>query len=376
MLLSAPRVLTPAREIAPGWVLVDGERIADVGQGAPPRTPDVALTDGVVVPGYVDAHVHGGGGAAFGPDGPDAAATAVAAHLAHGTTTMMASLVTDSHQGLLDSVRFLADLADDGLVAGIHLEGPWLSPLHKGAHDPDLLSSPEPQQVDELIEAARGHLRMVTIAPELDGGLDAVARLSAAGVVAAIGHTDASYEVASEALAAGASVGTHLYNAMRPLHHREPGPIVALLEHPDARIELVSDGVHVHPAALHLAAMTKPDHFVLVTDAMAAAASSDGDYMLGPLAVTVRDGVATLSGTDTIAGSTLTMAAAVRYAVHEVGLPLDTVIRAATSGPAAMLGLDQVGSLEAGRYADLLVLGDDLDVRRTMRHGQWVGDAS
>jgi N-acetylglucosamine-6-phosphate deacetylase len=376
MLLAAGRVVTPARVLAPGWLRVEDGRIAAVGDGAPPRQPDLDLPSATVVPGFVDTHVHGGGGASFDGGDPEMGAAAVRAHLAHGTTTMVASLVTASGPSLVDSVGRLADLVDDGLLAGVHLEGPWLSPRYAGAHDPALLTHPSPGQVEALLAAGRGHVRMVTLAPELPGGLDAIRRLADAGVVAAVGHTDATYDVTCAALDAGARAGTHLFNAMRGLHHREPGPVAALLEHPDAHVELVSDGVHVHPAALRLAARAKPRHTVLVTDAMAAAAAEDGDYRLGRLTVTVREGVARLADTGAIAGSTLTMAAAVRYAVQVAGLPLEDVVRAATATPAALLGLDRVGALEPGLDADLVVLDDDLGVERVLRRGEWVGSGS
>jgi len=366
-------VVTPARVFAPGWVHVDGERIADAGPGAPPGPPDEVLTGATVVPGFVDAHVHGGGGASFDTGTAEAAETVVRAHLAHGTTTMNASLVTEAPDRLLTQLRELGALVDDGLLAGLHLEGPWLAPLHVGAHEPTLLSHPTPRQVDDLVEAAGGHLRMVTLAPELPGALDAVRRLVTAGVTVALGHTDATYDVARAALDSGATVGTHLFNAMRQLHHREPGPVAALLEHPDAYVELIADGVHLHPAVLRLAAQAKPHLAVLVTDAMAAAASlADGDYQLGPMAVSVRDGVARLADSGAIAGSTLTMAAAVKYAVGVAGLPIEDVVRAATASPAAMLGLERVGALRPGFRADLVVLDQQLDVRRVMRRGRWV----
>jgi N-acetylglucosamine-6-phosphate deacetylase len=372
MLISAGRVVTPARVFVPGWVLVDGERIADVQPGPPPRVADLELPGGTVVPGYVDAHVHGGGGASFTSGEQAQAATVARAHLAHGTTSITASLVTDAPDSLTRSVRELAALVDDGLLTGLHLEGPWLSPDHAGAHDPSLISEPTPSQVEALVEAARGHLRMVTLAPELRGGLDAVRRLTAAGVVAAIGHTDATYDIARAALDAGATVGTHLFNAMRSLHHREPGPVVALLEHPDAYVELIADGVHLHPSVLRLAATRKPHLAVLVTDAMAAAGARDGDYTLGSMSVEVRDGVARLADSGTIAGSTLTMGAAVRFAVQVVGLPIEEVVRAATATPAAMLGLDRVGALRPGFRADLVVLDEGLDVVRVLHRGRWV----
>jgi N-acetylglucosamine-6-phosphate deacetylase len=373
VIVSADRVVTPAGVLSPGWVHVDGERIAEVGPGRPPAPPDVEMTGGTLVPGFIDAHVHGGGGASFDAGTAEAAETVVAAHLAHGTTTMVASLVTDAPDRLVSQVRVLGALADDGLLAGLHLEGPWLSPLHAGAHQPRLLTHPTPRQVDELVDAARGQLRMVTLAPELPGALDAVRRLVTAGVTVALGHTDATYDIAREALDAGATVGTHLFNAMRQLHHREPGPVAALLEHPDTYVELIADGVHLHPAVLRLAALAKPHLAVLVTDAMAAAAMpGDGDYRLGPMTVEVRDGVARLADTGAIAGSTLTMAAAVKYAVQVAGLPIEEVVRAATASPAAMLGLERVGALRPGYRADLVVLDEQLVVTRVMRRGRWV----
>jgi N-acetylglucosamine-6-phosphate deacetylase len=372
VLLTASRVVTPARVFAPGWLHVEGTRIEDVGRGAPPVPADVELPWATVVPGFVDAHVHGGGGASFDTGTEEAAATVARTHRAHGSTSMVASLVSDHPDALVKRVRELSALVDDGLLAGLHLEGPWLSPAHAGAHDPALLSEPTAAEVDALIDASDGQLRMVTLAPELPGGLDAIRRLTAAGVVTAIGHTDATYDVARAALDAGATVGTHLFNAMRHLHHREPGPIAALLEHPDAYVELIADGVHVHPAALRLAAFAKPHFTVLVSDAMAAAAAVDGDYRLGRMTVEVRDGVARLANGGAIAGSTLTVGAALKYAVQVAGLPIEDAVRASSATPAAMLGLDRVGALRPGFSADAVVLDDHLDVRRVLHRGCWV----
>jgi N-acetylglucosamine-6-phosphate deacetylase len=372
--LSAGRVVTPARVFAPGWVRLTDGRVAEVGSGQPSRPADLTFPDATLAPGFVDAHVHGGGGLAFTGD-PAAAAGVVAAHRRRGTTTMMASLVTETIDDLERAVRELAALVADGLLAGIHLEGPWLSPKHAGAHRPDLLRTPDPAAIERLLAAGDGAVRMVTLAPELHGGLDAVRRLTSAGVVVAIGHTDATYDITRAALDAGASVGTHLFNAMRGVHHREPGPVVALLEHPDAYVELISDGVHLHPAVLAHAARTKPQLSVLVTDAMAAAAADDGDYRLGPMEVEVRGGVARLAGSGAIAGSTLTMARAVQHTATVAELPLEVVVRAATATPAGLLGLGRVGSLRPGCSADLVVLGDDLEVQRVMHRGAWVEES-
>jgi len=373
-LIAADRIVTPARILAPGWLRVDGDRIVEVGEGPPPRTADLDLGDATVVPGFVDLHVHGGGGASFDTGTADAADVVAAAHLAHGTTTMAASLVTDTPDRMVEAVRELALLVQDGRLAGVHLEGPWLSPRRSGAHQPGSLADPDPAHVEALLAAGDGAVRMVTLAPELPGGIAAVRQLVAAGVVAAIGHTDATYDVSREALDAGARLGTHLFNAMRPLHHREPGPVGALLEAP-VDVELIADGVHLHPAVLRTVFAAKPGRCVLVTDAMAAAGAPDGDYELGPMAIEVRDGVARLAdgeGTGAIAGSTLTLEAAVRFAVRTAGLPLLDVVRAASTTPARVWGLTDVGALEAGRCADLVVLDDDLQVVRVMRAGAWI----
>jgi N-acetylglucosamine-6-phosphate deacetylase len=369
VLIAASRVATPTRLLAPGWLRLSGARIVEVGSGPPPEPADTTV-EGTVAPGFVDMHVHGGGGASFDAGTADAADTVVRAHLAHGTTSMVASLVTDTHDVMTGAIKELSLLVDDGLLVGIHLEGPWLSPQRSGAHQPGSLTDPDPAVVESLLAAGRGSVRMVTLAPELPGGLAAVAQLVAAGVVVGIGHTDATYDIARQALDAGASVGTHLFNAMRPLHHREPGAVGALLDS-DADVELIADGVHLHPAVLRTALHAKPGRSVLVTDAMAAAAAADGDYRLGQMAVEVRGGVARLAGAGAIAGSTLTMDAAVRYCVDEAGIDLLDAVTAATTTPARVLGLADVGALEAGRFADLVVLDDDLQVIRVMRRGAW-----
>lgn len=374
MIVSAANVITPEHHLSPGWVEIDGDSLLSVAAGRPPadRRDVVDLGDATIAPGFVDAHVHGGGGASFDGGRPDSAETAARTHLEHGTTSIVASLVTDAVPAMRESISGLATLVEEGTLAGIHLEGPWLSPLHPGAHAQQHLIEPSGEDVAALLEAGRGKVRMVTLAPELPGGLDAIRALTEAGVVAAIGHTDATYDVARDALDSGATVGTHLFNAMRTLHHREPGPVAALLEHPDAVIELIADGTHLHPAALRLAAVAKPHQFMLVTDAMSAACMHDGDYVLGSLDVEVRGGVARLTEGGAIAGSTLTMAQAVQYAVGVAGLPLVDVVRAATATPAATLGLKRVGALAAGNYADLVVLDASLGVQRVMRRGEWV----
>lgn len=386
-LIAARRALTPDGRRAPYWVeIAAGQsgtaaaetpdagvgRILAAGEGPPPRTPDLKVR-GILSPGFVDVHCHGGGGHSFA-EGPQQARQAAAAHRAQGTTTLLASLVTDPLPALRESLQSLAPLVEAGELAGIHLEGPWLSPQHKGAHSEVFLQPPRPEDVADLLST--GTVAMVTLAPELPGGLDAVRQMVSHGAVAAVGHTDATYQQVSQALDAGASAGTHLFNAMRGLHHREPGPAGALLEHGSAFLELIADGVHLHPAMLRLIFAQHPDRAVLISDAMAAAAAEDGDYTLGSLNVRVSGGEARILESDgtvgAIAGSTLTVGAAVRYAVQQAGVPAEQALAAATANPAAMLGLERVGSLSVGDRADLVVLDEELGVERVMQAGVWV----
>lgn len=371
-LLAGGRVVTFDRVIDPGWLEVVGDRLAAVGVGPPPRPADVDLTGRTVVPGFVDLHVHGGGGSAFPPGDVEQAAAVVALHRRHGTTTTMASLVSATLPHLERAIVAYADLAADGLLAGVHLEGPWLSPAHRGAHDPALLRAPEPAEVRRLIGRSPGTVRMVTVAPELPGGMATVRGLSDAGVIAAIGHTDATYDVTRAAIEAGATLGTHLFNAMRPLHHREPGPEIALFESTHTTVELVADGVHVHPAVLrHVIGTVGPDRVALVTDAMAAAGAGDGNYRLGNLAVSVTGGVARLIDGGAIAGSTLTMDAALRFVVRECGMSLTGAARMVATTPARVLGLPDRGALTPGLRADLVVLDADLQVTAVLVAGRW-----
>ncbi|WP_226913264.1 N-acetylglucosamine-6-phosphate deacetylase [Gephyromycinifex aptenodytis] len=367
--VSAARVITPERVLEPGWVSWVGDSIVEVGAGQVEGAQD--LGDVTLAPGFVDMHAHGGGGAAF-TDGPDAARAVLETHLAQGTTSMMASLVTDTIDNLERQVRDLAPMVLRGELLGIHLEGPWLSHLHRGAHQESLLRDPEPEDIDRLLAAGGGAIAMVTLAVERQGGIEATRRFVENGVIVAPGHSHATYERAVQAIEAGASVATHLFNAERPIHHREPGLIVALLEQPQVSIELIADGVHVHPAMLREAARRAQGRFVLVTDAMAAAGSADGDYELGPLQVRVQDGIARLVDGGAIAGSTLTLDRAVRYATGTAGIGLHEAITAATSTPADVLRRPDLGRLAPGARADLVVLDAQLRVGRVMRAGKWV----
>ncbi|MEV7005516.1 N-acetylglucosamine-6-phosphate deacetylase [Streptosporangium sp. NPDC051022] len=370
--LADARIVTPDG-VHEGWLTIEDGRITHVGQGSAPG-PGLGLAGRYVVPGFVDMHTHGGAGGSFPTGDPDEALRAVDLHARHGTTTIVASLVTASPGDLSRAASALADLCDDGVLAGIHFEGPYISKARCGAHNPAFLRDPSTQEFTELLKAGRGHVRMLTIAAELPGALDTIREAVAHNVIAALGHSDATYEQTRQGIEAGGSVATHLYNAMPSLHHRDPGPVAALLEDERVTIELVNDGVHVHPAMMRLAYdVAGPGRTALITDAMAAAGMGDGVYGLGPMQVEVVGGAARLAGGGTIAGSTLTMDVAFRRAVRQVGLSLSEAAEVTSLTPARVLGLaDRLGSVSVGKQADLVVLTDDLEVSGVMRHGNWI----
>ncbi|GGZ95663.1 N-acetylglucosamine-6-phosphate deacetylase [Streptomyces echinoruber] len=372
-MLTGARVVLPTGVVDGGRVVVDGSRIA---AAAPAHAEVLDVSGHWVVPGFVDLHNHGGGGASFTSGAVEDVLRGIHTHRTHGTTTLVASTVTGDMDFLVRRAGLLSELAEQGEIAGIHFEGPFISPCRKGAHAAELLRDPDPAEVRKLIDAARGQARMMTLAAELPGGTDSVRLLADHGVIAAIGHTDATYEQTVRAIDAGATVATHLFNAMPPLGHRSPGPIAALLEDERVTVELINDGTHLHPAALQLAFHhAGAGRVAFITDAMDAAGFGDGRYMLGPLEVEVADGVARLVQGGSIAGSTLTLDRVFRRAVTVDRLPVEDVVAALSATPARLLGLaDRIGSLEPGKDADLVVLDGDFRVTGVMRRGEWVVD--
>ncbi|WP_432138834.1 MULTISPECIES: N-acetylglucosamine-6-phosphate deacetylase [unclassified Streptomyces] len=372
LVLSGAEVVLPTGVVHGGRVAIEGTRIV----AEPSPEAQVVNLTGWLVPGFVDLHNHGGGGASFTSGTVEDVLTGIDTHRRHGTTTLVASTVTGDMDFLTRRAGLLSELAEQGDIAGIHFEGPFISPCRKGAHSEALLRDPDPAEVRRLIDAARGHAKMVTLATELPGGVDSVRLLAERGVIAAIGHTDATYEQTREAIDAGATVATHLFNAMPALGHRAPGPIAALLEDERITVELINDGTHLHPAALQLAFHhAGPGRVAFITDAMDAAGFGDGLYKLGPLAVEVADGVARLVEGGAIAGSTLTLDRAFKRAVTVDGLSVEDAVTALSVNPARLLGMaDRIGSLEPGKDADLVLLDENFDVRGVMRRGTWVVD--
>jgi len=355
------------------WVAIDGGVVVDRGtrDGWRALAPRDAVDGegGCLAPGFIDIHGHGGGGATY-DDGADAIATARAMHRAHGTTRAVVSLVTASIDDLAQRAAIVAELAEaDPTILGSHLEGPFLDPGHKGAHTASLLRAPDAASVDRLLEAGRGTIRQVTIAPELDGADDAIRRFVDAGVAVAIGHTDADADAATRAFDAGATIVTHAFNAMRGIHHRAPGPVVAALRDDRVTLELIPDGVHVDLSLVAVAFDAAPGRIALVTDAMAAAGASDGRYELGGLDVEVADGVARLADGGAIAGSTLTQDRALRNVV-EAGVDFGAALTALSATPARAVGRRDLGRLGIGSVADAVLLDDALRVQRVWVAGE------
>lgn len=375
------RVVTPDAVLHDTVVVVRDGRIAHVGpaSGWEGTTEPVG---GTVLPGLVDVHTHGAVGHAF-PDGSAASGRAVAEHHhAHGTTTLLASLVSAREPDLLTAVAAAADLADDGAVAGIHLEGPFLSPARRGAHEPAALAAPDTGLLERAVEAGRGHVRTMTYAPELPGATALAARARELGVLPSVGHTDADARTTTAALADGGGSVTHLFNAMPPLHHRAPGPVAAALQAAAcglAVVELIADGVHLADETVAAVLdLVGPDQVALVSDAMGAAGIGDGTYRLGGLDVEVLEGVARLAGDApaqerSIAGGTARLVDVVRRVVQHAGVDLVTAVRAASATPARLLGLErEVGAVAAGLRADLVLVDDGLRPVRVMRGGAWL----
>jgi N-acetylglucosamine-6-phosphate deacetylase len=391
--LLAGTVLTDGISMDNAVVAVADGRIAYVG---PRAGLDVSLTDfeeldlppgSIILPGLVDLHCHGAAGGDFPTGDNQAARTAVEFLHRSGTTTLLASLVTASRGDLLRGLETLRQLADEGLIAGIHSEGPFLSHARCGAQDPRFLREPDLRLLGELIEAAGGHLRTMTYAPELPGA-DAVVRMLAEnGVTPSLGHTDADARTTAASLTHAAELLTpsgpgtaprptitHLFNGMPPLHHRSPGPVAVCLRLARAgtiAVELIADGVHLDPETVRMVFdLVGPENVVLVTDSMAATGLPDGDYELGPQSVTVSGAVARLQSNGSLAGGTATLLDVVRRTIAAGVEPAAAVLSAAAV-PAAIIGQgNAIGSLRAGLRADVVVVDGNFERVLVMRAGQ------
>ena len=382
------RVVTPDGVLEDGAVLLEGDRIAWVGPRSEVAVPEASTPDGwptgyTLLPGLVDLHCHGGAGGEFGPD-VDSARTAAAHHRRHGTTSLVGSLVSAPGSELVAGAAACAELVADGTLAGIHLEGPFLSVARCGAQDPTALIDPDPALVEAIVTAGAGGVVQMTFAPERPGAYALMAQLASAGVVPAVGHTDADAGTARAALDRILALGargsrplvTHVFNGMPPLHHRSPGPVAAALGSAgrgEAVLEAIGDGVHLAAETVRMLFETVgPDALALVTDSMAASGMPEGRYTLGGRDVVVEDRTVRLAQGGSIAGGVATLLDVVRWCVNDVGLPIADVVTAASGTPASVMGWTDVGALEAGRRADLVVVEDALEPVQVIRAGAWL----
>lgn len=380
----------PSAGLADGVVTVTGGVITEVSAAAAAPAPAAD----VILPGLIDIHCHGGGGHSFCTSDPAEALAAAAHHAAHGTTGIVASIVTAAPADMIRQVALLAPLVAGGHLLGIHLEGPFLSAARCGAQAPEYIRDPDPALAEDLLDAGGGAIKLVTIAPERAGAPTLIRLFRSAGVTVALGHTDADYQAMASALAAleGSGLVTHLANGMPPLHHRSAGPAAAALvaaAGDTASVELIADGVHVDAGFTRLVfAAAAPGRVVLITDATAAAGMADGEYELGPQRVRLSGGVARLvpagapgaaggpgaaaGGNTAIAGGTRRLLEVVATA-RAAGVPLADAVRAAAETPARVLGVWPArGGIAPGMAADLVVTDSALTVQRVMRAGQWL----
>lgn len=379
-------LILPDRIVEHGLVQIDGDPAAGArgrvggiwdleAEAAPAWDPreTIALEKGYLAPGFIDLHVHGGGGADFMDADPEAVATVTSTHARYGTTGLLATTLTAPEERLIACFRAARQAPRRGAtILGFHVEGPFINPKMKGAQDERYVRPGTVAEVERWLAEGRPEDRWhVTLAPEIEGHLEVIRHLAGRGVVVSAGHTDCTYAQLQAAAGAGLRHVTHLYNAMRGLHHREPGTVGGALTLPGVTVEVIADGVHSHPATLTLAVRTRgPQELLLITDAMRATGMPDGTYMLGDLPARVENGRAMLAN-GTLAGSVLTMDAAVRNMVRFAGVSLPEAVAMASCNPARLHGLGaRKGTLAAGMDADLVLLDQDLHVLTTIVGGQ------
>ena len=381
LLLHAGRAVTPAAEISDAGILIHDGTIEAVGPRQALRLPagaeEIREPEAIAIPGFVDVHIHGAGGSDVMEGTRQAIGTVARTIAEHGTTSFLATTVTASAEDTSRSIEGISHYIEhqheeDAVrseVLGIHFEGPFLSPTRRGVHPQEWLQLPSVELLARFLKVARGTARLLTIAPELPGAPSCIEAAHTAGLVVAMGHTDANYEQTRAAIARGVRHAVHVYNAMRPFTHRDPGVIGAVLTSPEVTAELIADGVHVEDGAMRLLLQAKGvERVILVSDGTAATGMPDGKYKLGPLEVTVSGGICR-NAEGKLAGSTLTLDRALRNIVA-LGFSLPEAVRMLTQNTALLLGLEfKKGALRPGADADIVLLDSSLQIRRVWTRG-------
>jgi N-acetylglucosamine-6-phosphate deacetylase len=381
ILIHAGRAFTPTTEINDAGILIRGDVIEAVGPRSgmtlPAGAQEVLAIGKTAVPGFIDVHIHGAGGHDV-MEGSGAALRSITRKVSeYGTTSIVATTVTASTDQTLRAVEGIASYIAQqreseeprAEILGIHFEGPFISKQRRGVHPAEWIQLPSAETLARFLKAAAGNARILTIAPEVLGAAPCIDAAREAGLVVSIGHTDATYEQARAAMARGARSATHVYNAMRPFTHRDPGVIGAVLTSPDINAELIADGVHVEEGAMKLLLLAKgAAHVTLVSDGLSATGMPDGKYTLGGFEVTVIGGVCR-NAEGILAGSTLTLDRALRNIVA-LGTSLPDAVRMLTLNPATLLGIEfKKGSLRVGADADILLLDEGLRVTNVWARG-------
>jgi len=372
-------VITPSKTIEKGVVVFEDGKITALGQKNRVRVPKSAkvmdASGKIVAPGFVDIHVHGGKRRDIMDASYEAVKEIAKFLVSHGTTSFVPTTISAPRPDLLRAVRAVKTAMEKGTdgaeVLGAHLEGPYISLEKRGAHDVNYVRLPSIDEFEELWESSNRAVKVVTLAPELEGSKVLIQKLRELGIVASIGHSNATYIQAVDAIKHGVRHATHMFNRMSGFDPREPGVVGAVLVHDELTAELICDGIHVHPAAMNLLTRVKgPERVVLVTDAIRAAGMPDGEYALGKQRLIVKDGVSRLESGD-FAGSTLTMDRAVKNIMKLIGTPLQTAVKMATINPAAVVNVDEnKGSLEPGKDADIVIIDDEINVYLTIVKGK------
>jgi N-acetylglucosamine-6-phosphate deacetylase len=382
--LTAKTLYTPLERVDNPLLLLDGQHIAEVTSRAARAVPEgtrvIDFGEAVIAPGFLDIHIHGGAGRDVMEANPESLSAVERLIAKHGVTGYFPTTVTAPVDQILSALERLARAIEDGekqnpgpddaraTPLGVHLEGPFMSHARPGVHPPEDLLLPTLPLFERFWQAARGHIRIITMAPELEGAAEVIAEASRRGVCVSLGHSDADLETTRAGIAAGARHATHVFNAMRPLRHRDPGIIGEVLTNSQLTVDLIVDGIHLDPSIVQLVLAAKgKENSVLITDAISATGMPDGIYPLGSLEVEVKDGKALYNGH--LAGSTLTLDAAVRNVMGFAHWDLQAALRTATLNPARVAGLANSGRLQAGASADIVIVSQCGEVKNTIIRG-------